>query len=161
MTEITIDTVSLLVDVSGAHTLDDLETELSASGFTLALTEVEPHATVADWLAKGAPGARSAFMDPVDHLVAGLSATLASGRKLVVRPCPRRAVGPDLIALLVGTQGQLGRVDRAWLRIHPRVGRRPTLPAPHVDLDPPVTEGEARLFEAIRRELLDDSLRTD
>jgi alkyldihydroxyacetonephosphate synthase len=157
---ITIDIASLLVEVGAAKTLDALETELAARGFTLgvALEQVGPLA-VGDWLAQGAPGAASLFADPADHLVAGLEATLPNGTKLEVRPGPRRAVGPDLTALFVGTNRQLGSVERAWLRIHRRDARRPAFPLPALDLDPPVTDAEARLVAAIRREL-DDSSRT-
>ena len=118
--------------------------------------DVKAHAatTLADWLASGAPGAPSAFADPADHLVAGLEATLVNGKKLEVRPGPRRAVGPDLVALVVGTRGHVGRIERAWLRVHRRDARRPLLPLPPgYDLDPPVSLEEAALMEAIARAL--------
>jgi alkyldihydroxyacetonephosphate synthase len=151
---ITIDPVSLLVEVHESQTLDALETELAARGFTLGVAlEQAGSATVGDWLAKGAPGAASIFADPADHLVAGLEATLPDGKKLEVRPGPRRAVGPDLTALLVGMHRRLGTIDRAWLRIHRRDARRQSLPLPGGDLDPPVTADEARLIDAIQREL--------
>jgi alkyldihydroxyacetonephosphate synthase len=161
---IAIDPASLLVEVSATKTLDALETELAARGFTLgvALAEAGPanattgapgSITVGDWLAKGAPGAASLFADPADHLVAGLEATLPDGKKLEVRPGPRRAVGPDLTALLVGAHRRFGSIDRAWLRIHKRDARRQALPLPGGDLDPPVTAAEARLLDAIQRGL--------
>ena len=150
-----IDPVSLLVEVRASKTLDALETALAARGFTLgvALRELRPALEVGDWLAGGAPGAQSLFADPADHLVAGLEATLCNGHTLEVRPGPRRAVGPDLTALLVGTHGRFGSIDRAWLRIHRRDSRRQSLPLPAVHLDPPVTASEARLIDAIEREL--------
>jgi alkyldihydroxyacetonephosphate synthase len=152
---IAIDPISLLVAVDASHTLDAIEAELAPRGFTLgvALDAAGPAVNVGDWLAKGAPGAASLFADPADHLVAGLEATLPDGKKLEVRPGPRRAVGPDLTALLVGTHRRLGSIDRAWLRIHRRDARRQALPLPLRDLDPPVTADEARLLDAIQKEL--------
>jgi alkyldihydroxyacetonephosphate synthase len=162
---IAIDATSLLVGVPASTTLNALETALAARGFTLgvALDEAGPAdattgaggaITVGDWLAKGAPGAASVFSDPADHLVAGLDATLPDGKKLEVRPGPRRAVGPDLTALALGTHRRLAAIDHAWLRIHRRDARRPSLPLPAgFDLDPPVTEAEARLVDAIAKEL--------
>jgi len=162
---IEIDAQSLLVGVPGDKTLDAVETALAARGFTLgvALEVAGPcHAgtgspgaiTVGDWLAKGAPGAPSLFADPADHLLAGLDATLPDGTKLEVRPGPRRAVGPDLAALVLGTQRRLASVDHAWLRIHRRDARRPAMALPEgVDLDPPVNEAEAKLVDAIERAL--------
>ena len=161
---IAIDLASLLVEVSATKTLDALETELAARGFTLgvalelagpanATTGALGSISVGDWLARGAPGAASVFADPADHLVAGLEATLPNGKRLEVRPGPRRAVGPDLTALVIGTHRRLGSIERAWLRIHRRNARRPALPLPGVDLDPPVTADEARLIDAIQKEL--------
>jgi len=152
---IAIDVASLLVEVTADQGLDALETELAARGFTLgvALADAGDGIAVGDWLAKGAPGARSLFADPADHLLAGLEATLISGDRLEVRPGPRRAVGPDLTALLVGAQRRFGSIDRAWLRIHRRDARRPSLPLPGADLDPPLTEAETLLLDAIRARL--------
>ena len=91
------------------------------------------------------------FADPADHVVAGLHATLPNGKKLEVRPGPRRAVGPDLTALALGTHDRLATVTHAWLRIHRLDARRPSLPLPDTDLDPPVTAAEARLVDAIHK----------
>lgn len=161
---IVIDAISLLVEVHASKTLDALETELAARGFTLgvalgqagpanATTRAPGSITVGDWLAKGAPGAASVFSDPADHLVAGLEATLPDGKRLEIRPGPRRSVGPDLTALFVGAHRRFGSVERAWLRIHRRDARRQALPLPGMHLDPPVTEAEALLLDAIQREL--------
>ena len=163
--EIEIDPTSLLVFVPAAKSLNALETALAARGFTLGValdlagpanadTGAGGQITVGDWLAKGAPGAASVFSDPADHLLAGLLATLPNGKKLEVRPGPRRAVGPDLTALVMGAHRRLGTIDHAWLRIHKRDARRPAMPLPEgVDLDPPVSADEARLIDAIQREL--------
>lgn len=152
----TIDVTSLLVEVSGATTLDALETELAARGLTLRvpLDDGRGLTTVARWLADGAPGAPSTFADPADHLLAGVVATLANGQRLEIRPAPRRAVGPDLVALVVGAHERFAKVDRAWLRVHrldARVVREP-LPA-GVDLDPPVSPAEQKILDALAREL--------
>lgn len=164
--EIDIDVTSLLVGVPADKTLDALETALSARGLTLgvALDVAGPANTktgaagsiqVGEWLAKGAPGAASVFSDPADHLVAGLEATLLDGRTLEIRPGPRRAVGPDLTALILGCAGRFATIERAWLRVHRRDARRQSLPLPEgVDLDPPITEAETSLVNAITHELL-------
>lgn len=172
-TEVELDPVSLLVGVVASKTLDAIETELAARGFTLGVVleharPASPEAaapgsiTVGDWLSKGAPGAATVFSDPADHVVAGLVATLPDGKKLEVRPGPRRAVGPDLTALAIGTQRSLASVEYAWLRIHRRDARRPAMALPQgFDLDPLVSEPEARLIDAIRRELRGEDSATD
>ena len=152
---VTVDVTSLLVEVTGAHALAALETELGGRGLTLGVSLAEAGAgiTVGDWLAKGAPGAPSLFADPADHVLAGLEATLRSGKRLEVRPGPRRAVGPDLTALFVGARDRFGHIDRVWLRVHRSDARRPALALPQVDLDPPLTEAEERLLAAIGERL--------
>ena len=147
----TIDRVSLLVELDGATTLEEAERELRAQALTL---DVAPNTlTVAEWLAHGARGVRDAWLDPADHLVAGIEATLTNGTKIRVHPAPRRAVGPDLIALFVGTQGRFGTIDRAWLRVHPVGVARPTTSAFKGEDDPAMTPEEEAIFATLEREL--------
>ena len=152
---IAIDEESLLVHAPGATPLGAVEAALAAAGLTLGLDDLDAvrDRTVASWLAAGAPGAPDAWRDPVDHLVAGLDARLPSGERLEVRPAPRRAVGPDLIALFVGAGGRFGAIDRAWLRVHRDGARRPETSPFALDRDPPVSPEEEALLAAIEREL--------
>lgn len=149
-----LDDRSLLVDAEGDETLRAIEAALAARGLTLALApDADLALTVADWIARGTPGAASTFADPADHVIAGLTGTLGA-KTIVIRPAPRRAVGPDLVALFAGTGDRLGRVARAWLRAHRRDVARPRLPLPDVDLDPSMSEVESRLVDAIRAAIL-------
>ena len=146
-----IDRTSLLVRVPGAATLAAIERAIAREGLTLGIAATDD--AVGDWLARGAPGAPSSFSDPADHLVAGLTATLASGSTLEVRPSPRRAVGPDLIALVTGAGERFASIDHVWLRVHLAGARRAALTTEGLDLDPPVSNEEASLLDAIAREL--------
>lgn len=152
---LTVDKTSLLVRVPGAVTIAQVEEALEADDLTLGLTDSmqDTSISIAEWLAKGAPGAPSTFADPADHLVAGLTATLANGRHLEIRPGPRRAVGPDLVALVLGAGERFATVDRAWLRVQLRGVRRRLIPDAHLDLDPPVSPEEASILAAVSREL--------
>jgi len=146
-----IDRASLLVGVPGAATLASIERALDGADLTLGLPATNE--AVGTWLARGAPGARSPFGDPADHLVAGLTATFTSGRRLEIRPAPRRAVGPDLVALLAGVHERFASIDHVWLRVHVKSARRVDLPTAGLDLDPPVSREESALLDAIAREL--------
>lgn len=154
-----IDVTSLLAGVPASMTIDDVEAALSPRGLTLGVARDSGaidrgRAPIGTWLEEGAPGARSAFADPADHLVAGLEATLTNGARLDVRPSPRRAVGPDLTALVLSAARRFASIDYAWLRVHRVDARRHALPLPvGVDLDPPLELGEAALLDAIEREL--------
>lgn len=149
-----LDKTSLLARVDGEMTLRGVEASLAALGFTLDVEgAADSSESMAEWLASGAKGARDAWLDPADHLVAGLDARLADGRLLVVRPTPRRSVGPDLIAIVVGMAGRFATVERAWLRIHPVGVARPSVGTLVGERSPPVTEGEARLLDLTRAAL--------
>jgi alkyldihydroxyacetonephosphate synthase len=152
-TPIVIDRESLLVCAAGAMDVATLERQLNDSGLTLDATFPPEVGTVDDWLSRGAPGSRDRWQDPADQTVAGLDATLAGGRVLHIRPAPRRAVGPDLSALFVGAGGRFGRIDRAWLRVHPRGVVRPTSTPFEHDRDPLPGDGERALLDAIERSL--------
>lgn len=146
-----IDETSLLIEADGTETMADVEDLLTSKGLTLGFdVNAETAAMrVADWIARGSPGAKSHFADPADHVLAGLVGTLGA-RTIEIRPGPRRAVGPDLVALFAGTGDRLGRVTKAWIRAHRRDAERPLMDLPRVDLDPPITESETRLVDAIR-----------
>jgi alkyldihydroxyacetonephosphate synthase len=149
---VAIDEASLLACVDGGTELAALERRLAASGLTLDARFAEAGGagvTVDEWLARGAPGARDRWLDPVDQLVAGLDATLVDGRSLRIRPAPRRAVGPDLSALFVGAGGRFGHVDTAWLRVHARGVARPVSPSFRHDRDPPLSSDEASLLDRV------------
>ncbi len=151
-----IDRASQLVHASGSATLAEVERALVAAGLTLALGPDAPPletTTVDAWIARGAHGAPDPWLDPVDHLVAGFTAKLASGADLEVRKAPRRAVGPDLFALFLGMQGRVGAITSAWLRGH--APERPRRLATTIPRDPPINAAEQvwidRVVEAALR----------
>lgn len=156
-TSVAIDESSLLVRARGDVPLDDVERALARRGLTLNVARGgDPPLTVGAWLAGGARGAATALEDPADHLVAGIAATLESGRTMVVPPAPRRAAGPDLTALVVGAAGRFATVDHVWLRAHREDAAAVRLPLPAFDLDTEVSDDEAALFDAVARELSSD-----
>ncbi len=116
-----IDRESLLVGVEGSVDLFSLERSLNDAGLTLSVDMPSQSLLVSLWLARGAPGSRDRWLDPVDHLVAGLDATFADGRThhIALRPSPRRAGRSRRHgAPHRWTGGRFGRIDRAWLRVH-------------------------------------------
>lgn len=159
---IRVDAVSLLVDTAASATLDQVEASASALGLTLAVEGLDQRGShpVGDWIGGGAHGAFDPWADPADHLVAGFEADLPDGRHLVVRPSPRRSVGPDLFALFLGTGHRYGRLTRLWLRVH----RKDTSPAfvrsaragtfaPEGPGDGPLSDGERQILDALAGEL--------
>lgn len=144
-----LDALSGLIEVAGAHTLAEVERAMEGASESLGLGAGAPdleRTTVAAWIASGAAGAPDPWGDPVDQLVAGFVAELASGATLRVRPCPRRAVGPDLLALFHGVGERVGRIHAAHLRARRHTPR--PLPCA-IDRNPAVEARERAWIERV------------
>jgi alkyldihydroxyacetonephosphate synthase len=75
--------------------------------------------TVGGWLACRSAGQLSTRYGKIEDMVLGLDVALADGRQLSTGGAPRAAVGPDLNQLFVGSEGTLGIITGARLRLHP------------------------------------------
>ena len=75
--------------------------------------------TVGGWLACRGAGQMSTRYGKIEDMVVGLDVVLADGREVHTGGWPRAAVGPDLTQLFVGSEGTLGIITGARLRLHP------------------------------------------
>jgi alkyldihydroxyacetonephosphate synthase len=116
-----IDRTSLIVDVR-AGTFGDVfedtlraEHELTCGHWpqSIALS------TVGGWLACRGAGQLSTRYGKIEDIVAGLDVVSADGAMIHTGGAPRAAVGPDLTQLFVGSEGTLGVITGARLRVHP------------------------------------------
>jgi len=117
-----VDDRSLLLDVRAGTFGDVLEDELrSAHKVTLGhWPQSIALSTVGGWLACRSAGQYSTRYGKIEDMVVGLEVVLADGS--VVRTGgrgPRSAAGPDLNQLFVGSEGTLGVITEARLRVHP------------------------------------------
>jgi alkyldihydroxyacetonephosphate synthase len=102
--------------------LREVETAAQRAGLSLGLVGEVPATTLASFVAAGLPGSPDPWADPVRGAVCGIEArTVAGGFRYL--PAPRRAVGPNLMALCVGAQGALAEIEAASLPLV-RVGAR-------------------------------------
>jgi alkyldihydroxyacetonephosphate synthase len=151
-----IDEHALLASFAGDTPLAVAEELLARRGLTLALdpSYAPPGSTtIADWIARGSPGSIDPWLDPVDQRIAGLVARLSSGQVLTIRPAPRRAVGPDLIALFHGASERIGSVERATLAVK-RTDRPRARPlAFELERNPPLSDAEERLWQRVAAEI--------
>lgn len=116
-----VDTTSMLVDVLPGTFGDVFEDQLRAEHHvtcghwpqSIALS------TVGGWLACRGAGQLSTRYGKIEDIVAGLDVVLADGTLVHTGGAPRAAVGPDLTQLFVGSEGTLGVIVGARLRLHP------------------------------------------
>ncbi len=119
-----LDATSLLCHVQAGLTLQSLEERLDRDGLTLGDLPSETYrSTVGGVLAGRAPGRATSRLGPFENNCLGISAVLGDGRLLHDRVAPRKATGPDLSRLLIGSEGAFGIITAATLRIQ----RRPEL----------------------------------
>lgn len=74
--------------------------------------------TVGGWLACRGAGQMSTRYGKIEDMVVGLDVVLADGRQITTGGAPRCAVGPDLNQLFVGSEGTLGVITGARLKLH-------------------------------------------
>jgi len=143
-----LDRESLLLHVAADDRFADVEAYLADRGLGLDVVDAFD-GTIGAWLESGAPGARSAWLDPADHLIAGFTARIRStGASFEIRPAPRRATGPDLGALVLGLRGRFLALESAWLRVHRLAETRPSTEN-FTHEEEPLGEAERALFDAI------------
>ncbi len=116
-----VDETSLVLDVAPGTFGDHLEQELRTEhGLTLGhWPQSVALSTVGGWLACRSAGQLSTRYGKIEDMVVGLDVALADGRQISTGGAPRAAVGPDLNQLFVGSEGTLGIITGARLRLHP------------------------------------------
>ncbi|MFN8035094.1 MAG: FAD-binding oxidoreductase [Acidimicrobiia bacterium] len=116
-----VDSRSLLLDVRAGTFGTWLEDTLRAEhGVTVGhWPQSIDLSTVGGWIACRGAGQLSTRYGKTEDMVVGLDVVLADGRTIHTGGAPRAAVGPDLNQLFVGSEGTLGIVTGARLRLHP------------------------------------------
>ncbi len=106
--------VTVQAGMNGAQ----FEAALNARGFTCGHFPQSLHmSTVGGWAACRGAGQNSSRYGKIEDMVLGMVAVLPNGRLLRVRPVARRAVGPSLKDLLIGSEGAFGILAELSLRV--------------------------------------------
>ncbi len=115
-----MDERSLLYVAEAGINGEDLERQLNAAGFTTGHFPSSIYcSTLGGWLATRSAGQMSTRYGKIEDLVVSLEAVLPSGRVIQTKAAPRSATGPDIDQLLVGSEGTLGVITRATMRMFP------------------------------------------
>jgi alkyldihydroxyacetonephosphate synthase len=120
---ISVDEISLTANVQAGMFGPDLEAALGkiGAGYTLGhRPQSMDLSTVGGWLACRGAGQYSTRYGKIEDMVLGLEVVLADGRIVHTEGHgPRAATGPNLTQLFVGSEGTLGVITQARLRLHP------------------------------------------
>lgn len=116
-----IDETSLVATVQAGVHGPDLEKILNEKGLTLAHYPGSYHlgATVGGYVAARGSGVVSTKYGKAEDQVLQVEAVVPPGRTLSTLRVPSHAAGPDLLQLLVGSEGTLGIITQVAVRIDP------------------------------------------
>lgn len=114
-----VDPVSSVVVADAGMLGPALEAALAAHGLTLGhFPQSFERSTVGGWAATRSAGQLSTGVGDIDDLVVGLRAVAPRG-EIVLPAMPPSAEGPDLLQLLVGSEGRYGVITDVALRVRP------------------------------------------
>lgn len=121
-----IDEKSFVVTCDAGIDGPTLEKELNERGLTLAHYpgSYNMGATIGGFIAARGSGVVSTKYGKAENQVLQAEAVTASGRTIETLRVPSHAAGPDLLQLLVGSEGTLGTITNAALRVDALPERR-------------------------------------
>jgi alkyldihydroxyacetonephosphate synthase len=116
---IDLDSRSLLATFEAGVSGPDLEAQLRARGFTLGhFPQSFEYSTLGGWVATRASGQQSLRYGGIENLFAGGRLETPLG-ELKMPSFPASATGPDLREMVLGSEGRLGILTEACVRINP------------------------------------------
>ncbi|HUC01237.1 MAG TPA: FAD-binding oxidoreductase [Solirubrobacterales bacterium] len=115
-----VDPVSLAARIQAGATGPRLEEQLREHGLTLRhFPQSFEYATLGGWIATRAGGHFATLETHIDDLVESVRAVTPRG-EWQSRRLPGSGAGPSPDRLLIGSEGILGAISEAWVRVRPR-----------------------------------------
>jgi len=113
-----LDETSLTFTAEAGIIGERLERALNEKGFTLGHFPSSIYcSTLGGWLATRSAGQLSTKYGKIEDMVISLKVVLPDGSILETKPSPRSAAGPNLTQLFVGSEGVLGIITEATMKI--------------------------------------------
>ena len=123
-TTVGVDRTSLTARLDAGLFGPEVERRLGAEGVTLGhFPQSFEYSTVGGWVATRSAGQASTGYGSIDELVEGLRCVTPVG-ELATRALPASAAGPNLRELIVGSEGVLGVICEATVRVRPAPSAR-------------------------------------
>jgi alkyldihydroxyacetonephosphate synthase len=124
-----------------------LEDDLQALGYSLGhMPDSFEFATLGGWLATRSAGMQSDAYGKIEDMVVALKMVSPAGT-LSTKLTPKSSAGPDLDQVVVGSEGVLGIITEATMKVHPV----PQVKDYHGVLFPDFESGAAAIHDAICR----------
>lgn len=115
---VAIDRVSGTARIQAGVFGPDLEEQLGREGYTLGhFPQSFEFSTLGGWIATRSAGQQSSKYGKIEEMVVGLRLATPRG-EYEVRPMPAQATGPSLKELVVGSEGLLGVITEATVKVH-------------------------------------------
>jgi alkyldihydroxyacetonephosphate synthase len=114
-----LDETSQLATFEAGITGPEIEKLLNARGYTLGhFPQSFEFSTLGGWIAARSSGQQSYYYGRIENLFAGGHVETPLG-VLDLPPHPASAAGPDLCQIILGSEGRLGFITRAIVRVRP------------------------------------------
>jgi alkyldihydroxyacetonephosphate synthase len=150
-----VDTESFTARIEAGAFGPDLEEQLNANGLTLGhFPDSFLHSTLGGWIATRSAGMQSDKYGKIEDMVIALRMVTPVG-VLATRTVPKSSNGIDVNHLCIGSEGTLGVITEATMRVHPR----PELRRTHGYLFPEFEAGIEAMHECVRKECVPSMLR--
>ena len=108
----------MMISAKCGTPLEYLENYLNERGFSTGhFPQSLPLAHLGGLIATRSIGQFSTLYGGIEDLLVGLEAVLADGEVIRIKNSPRRSVGPDLRHLFIGSEGMLGFITEATIKI--------------------------------------------
>lgn len=115
---LSIDKTSHTAKVQAGILGPELEEKLNQEGFTLGhFPQSFEYSTLGGWIATRAAGQNSTKYGKIEDMIEALTMHYPGG-KITTKTTPASASGPDIKQLLIGSEGTLGVITDAVIRLH-------------------------------------------
>ena len=116
-----VDTLSRAARIQGGARGPELEAALKPHGVTLRhFPQSFQHSTLGGWIATRSGGHFATLYTHIDDLVENVTMITPAGR-MESRRLPGSGAGPSPDRLILGSEGSLGVITEAWVRVQGRV----------------------------------------
>ena len=113
-----LDHSSMTIRVQAGVVGIDLEEEVNRHGYTTGHTPTSLRASnVGGFIATRSGGSMSSLYGKIEDMTLGLEFVLPDGSIVTTKAVPRQSVGSDLRQLFIGSEGTLGVITEATLRL--------------------------------------------